>query len=1115
MLTFFTIAMVHAINLEAQEILDRKVTINVVEVEVQDVLGLLGKQAKVKFTYNPQQIPIHNRVTLSVTEGKLSYVLHKVLDEIDYKVVGRQIALKPLQNHASVTPDKTEVTTSSDGVAALTVSGTITDANGGTALPGVNVVVKGSTLGTTADGEGHYSIEVPQGDAVLVFSFIGYATQEVLVNNQTTIDVKMVEDIQSLGEVVVVGYGTQEKKEITGAVSQINGDDVKKSQVVSMGNALAGRIAGVIVNQPNGEPGNDDAKILIRGRGTIGDASPLYVIDGVANRDTQGIARLDPNDIESISVLKDGSAAIYGAQGANGVILVTTKRGKTGKPKISYSFNEGFVNPTRLPKMMNGVEFAKGVNQITPGTYSDQAIADIQSGKTPTTDWVKAVTKNHALQKRHSLSLSGGNDIVKYFLSGGTVFQNGIVKNDHTTQFRQYNFRSNIDVQITKKLGIGLDLTGRQENKNFLDVDQQTVWSSTIQASPLIPATLPDGLPTGGLKENNPLAIVTSPGYDRNSAAVINGTLKANYKLPIDGLSVDGFAAYDFRDDFRKKWVVPHVYYTLDTNGDPQPTTATNNISTNLSEYFTRFSSITLHGKIRYDKIIGDHKISAFYAYEQNKMKTDLFSAARGIYGSTAVDQLFAGDPSNQTNDGTVPVNSYLARQNYFGRVAYSLKEKYMVQFNFRYDGSSKFASGKRFGFFPGVSAGWRISEESFLQGNPVVSNLKLKGSWGRVGNDKTLKQDGTNYNDFAYLSLYNLTTPGSGIVIGGQDANGLYPGIAANGQFTWESKDVIDLGFESGFFNNKLTLDFDYFSEKRDGFLTDPHLSIPVYTGLSAGNLPPLNIGKTSNKGFDATANYRTKIGEVNFSMGGNITYARNKVINIAESKSIPSWQKIEGKPIGDLSSQTNDLTYQVIGIYKTQADIDAHPNSSISSTPVIGQLMYKDIDGDGVITSNDRYRSTTTATPRLQYGVNLDAQYKGFDFSLLFQGQAQSSQFLTYNFSAVTNGIEYYYKNAFSTENPNGTLPSITKNMERNSLWVRNTSYLRLKSIELGYTIPRALLSKVGLQTVRVYVNGFNLLTFDHLKKDGLADPENINIQSWRYPQTKSINFGLNLTL
>lgn len=1090
---------------------------------VRVVLTYVEDHSDYKFFYNNSTLDPSEKVSISLNDVKIETALETLFEDtdIDYKIRGNQIVLRRDRKTEGsrsffnsilnlVEKRSINLTDGSDEEAVQqTISGKVIDENGDEMI-GVNVFVKGTTTGTTTDIDGTYKITIPDDATTLVFSFIGYLSMEEEINGRSVIDVSMVPDIKTLSEIIVVGYGTQEKKEVTGAISQISSDEIKKSSAISISNALAGQVPGLIVNQTNSEPGRDDARILIRGMGTTRNTDALIVVDGVANRD--GLSRIDPNDIETISVLKDASAAIYGAQAANGVILITTKRGKEGKPTINYSFNQGFVSPTRKIELANAALYAKSVNawsdqQGQGPVYTDEQIANFENGTSPSTDWIDEVYKSHSVQNRHSLTLSGGTDVVKYFLSAGTAYQNGLVTNDETTKFRQYNFRSNIDAQVTPRLKMGLDLAGRREDYDWLQYSDATIYSNTIRAAPDIPATI-DGLPTPGRENSNPLAIAQGPGYLNLKRNVINSTLSGEYKIPyVEGLSVDGFAAIDVFQGFRKHFYQQYTVYE-DTNGDgePEPRKAGPNINnTFLRQDDQNWQSVTLNAKLKYERNFGAHDISAFIAYEQNEIKADSFYVQRNRYESDQIDEIFAGSANSDfhSNDGGAFES---ARQNYFGRVAYTFKDKYIAQFHFRYDGSSNFPGGKRFGFFPGVSAGWRISEEPFMSGVPVISNLKLRGSWGQLGNDRVAP--------FQYLNIFSFASPSSSYVLGGSDVNALIPGVAANPNITWETKTTVDLGVDMGLFENKVTVEFDYFSESRKDILAPRNVTIPNYTGLL---LPDENIAEVENKGFDAMASYRNTIGDITFNVGGNITYARNKVVFVDEGDIYPEdYQKLEGNPIG------TRLAYEFIGIYRNQDDLDTYPG--LNGVAQLGDPIYRDVNEDGEVTNADRVRVDGTSQignvpiPELQYGINLAVQYKGLDFSALFQGQARAHQYLRYTFNNGNNALKYFLENAWTEDNPDASLPAFNRhntNEFLSTLWLRDVSFLRLKNIELGYTLPDVWVSKIGIERLRVYINGYNLLTFDKLKKDGMTDPESANIEAWQFPHTKSFNFGLNLTL
>ncbi len=1087
LLTAFLAGSAVAHNSLGQTLLDQPITISAQNQPLPDVLATIERSAGLRFTYVPALVEGQQRLSIEARNEKLSNLLDRLLKplQIDYSLRKKYIILK---RTSVLLPSLIKSTGFNDVPVAVPVSGRITTDNGET-LPGVSVVLKGTTTGTTTDANGRYTLNVPNGSSVLIFSYIGYLSQEVVVGNRTTIDIALQTDDKTLSEVVVVGYGTQEKKEVTGAISQVSGQEIRKSTAVSISNSLAGRVPGLIVNQRNAEPGRDEAAIFIRGIGTTGNNAALIVVDGVANRD--GISRIDPNDIETITVLKDASAAIYGAQAANGVVLITTRRGKSGKPVLNYSFNQGFVSPTRVIRMADAATYARSINDLNlqagqPVTFSDAQIQQYGSGQLPSTNWFNESFKNYSLQNRHSLTLSGGTDAVRYFLSAGTAYQNGLLKDDNTTGYRQYNIRTNVDAKVSEKLNVGFDLAARRENRNFLQLDQNTVFQAAVLGDPTTATTI-NGLPTRGRFNNNPLAIAQGPGYDKLERNVLNGTFRYNYKLPVKGLFIDGFAALDYFQDFRKIWAQPHTFYEANSAGVVLPIKAS--LTPSLTGIFTRQQSITLNAKINYERTFGAHNVSGFLAYEQNQTRIDSLAGRRTGFESAQIDQLFAGSQSNQVANGSARQG---ARQNYFGRVSYGYQDKYLAQIYFRYDGSQIFPEGKRFGLFPGASLGWRISEESFLKGNPVLSNLKLRASWGKLGNDRV-----------AQYQFLNIFTLGNGYVINGQDVQALNPGVAANPNITWEKQTNTDIGIEAGFFQNRLTFEGDFFYNKRTDILAQRNVTVPLYTGLT---LPTENIGRVDNRGFDASLTYRTSWRGAKFNINGNITYARSKVVFIDEGNIYrESYQKQEGQPLNA------SLVYDAIGIYQTPDQLTQIPGLAGSR---VGDLIYRDVNGDGVVNSDDRIRLGRNATPQLQYGLNLGAEFKGFDLTALFQGQAQAVQEITYNFSLGSNGPDYFLSNAWTPANTGATLPRIGRSKQPSTLTVRDVSFVRLKNVELGYTLPRPLLSKLGIQTLRVYVNGYNLLTFDKLKKDGLPDPENVNIQGWQYPHTKSINFGLNLT-
>jgi TonB-linked SusC/RagA family outer membrane protein len=1073
----------------------QKITLNLKNVPLSKVFKEIRKQTGISFFYNTEMIRQAGKVSVQVKDAELKEVLAQCLSnqDLEYSIVDNTIILSEKERVINVSnePEKKP---------DIEISGTVVDEQG-RPLNGATVKVKGTDRGTSTDATGRFTLQLPDNGGTLVISYVGYEATELRVNKAGDVAVTLKLRLEASEEVLVVGYGTQRRKELTTSVAQISGKDILKSQSVTVSNALSGKVPGLIINQRNSRPGADEATYSVRGTSTYQNNAALVVVDGVANRD--GLDRIDPNDIESVTVLKDASAAIYGAQSANGVILITTKRGTTGKPKVTYSYNHGFVSPVRLLRMSDAALYARKVNDLalqagqTP-PFSDQTIADYQSGKLPSTDWLDEVYRDYFNQDRHSLTLGGGNENVKYFLSAGTVSQGSILTNDETSKYRQYNFRSNVDVQVSKQLSIGLDFSGRRQNTNFTFIDQNTLYAAAVLTIPTIPARI-DGLPARGRSNNNPLAIVTSPAYDKTQLNLLNGTFRFEYKIPkITGLSIDGFGAIDYVQSFRKRWQQPHYFYEKDAIGVLQR--IPNNNNTSLTQNYAQTNSYTLHAKLKYNHSFSVHAITAFIAAERNETRTDNSQAARTGYVSPQIDQLFAGGAINQTNTGSAFEG---ARLNYFGRAGYTYDNRYMVQFQFRYDGSQIFAEEKRFGFFPGVSAGWVLSAEKFMQRVRFVSYLKTRASYGLLGNDRIAQ--------FQYLDLYTLSSAnGQGYVINGGNINVLNPGVAANPDVTWEKKKTLDIGLEGRLFNNKISFEVDYFRMRTTDILSKRNISVPNYTGLV---LPDENIGIVQNNGIDGQVNYQGRIsGDITFNVGGVFTYAKNRIVFNDEGSTVPEpYQKAEGRPVGAL------LLYQVVGIYRSQHDIDTYPG--LNGVKRLGDLIYKDMNGDGVINSDDMVRANLSNTPQIQYGFIFGAQYKGFDLSGNIMGQARAIVQFDYIAAEGNNTPEFYVKNAWSPTNPDGKLPRIGRSMAQqnqgNTLNTRSVSFVRLKNIELGYTFAKTLLGKVGIQGARVYINAYNLLTFDKLKKDGLQDPEEINPQGWQFPQTKSVNIGININL
>ena len=1022
------------------------------------------------------------------------------------------------------------------GAYAQQVTGTVTEAGTGDGLIGATVAVKGTTRGVITDIDGNYKIEVVDANSVLVFSMIGYVPQEVKVGSQSVINIQLKSDNLNLDEVVVVGYGVQKKETVTGAVSSVKGDELIKSPAVNLSNSLAGRMPGVVAVNRSGEPGYDGSAIRIRGSNTLGNNDALIVIDGIPNR-SGGLQRLNPADIESISVLKDASAAIYGARAANGVILITTKRGTTGKPELSYSFNQGYAKATVIPKMTNSAEYAEMLNDLniyglpvseweqanqaykTSGVYtrpngqqrvapfSPEAIQKLRDGSDPwnypNTDWFKATFKDLSPQSRHNLQLTGGSENVKYFTSLGYQNQDAYYKNS-ATGYSQYDLRLNLDAKVNNYINLSIGALAREEDRRFPTKGAGAIFRMLVRGKPQMPAYWPNGLPGPDIEYGeNPVVITTNQtGYDKdkNDYFQTNGVL--DIKIPgVEGLKLTGTAALDKRIRSRKVWTTPWTLYEkgsgTDANGDPVLLPSSRGPSEpNLNQYSENQLNVLLGAVLQYERTFGSHTVGALAGTNRETINGDDMGAYRRFFISSAIDQMFAGGDQEKNNWG----GAYnQARLNYFGRFTYNFKEKYLGELLWRYDGSDIFPAETRYGFFPGVMLGWVISDEGFMKNNTHFFDfLKLRGSWGQMGNDQVSR--------YQYLATYGF----SSYIIDGNEYKTLSESRIPNTAITWEVANNANLGLEGAILKNRLTFEFELFNNLRTNILTARNASVPQSTGLT---LPNENIGKVRNKGWEFSFGWRDKIGDVTYNIGLNGGYAKNRIVFWDEAPGAPDWQKSTGSPMGTF------LMYEFDGVFKNQAEIDANPldYSAIKNDLRPGDMKYKDINGDGKINPDDRIRPDFNNTPLFQGGLTLGADYKNFDLSVLFQGAAGAKQYIsTGEMGSIGNFFQYIYDNRWTIDNPSSEHPRIAERGDQyysynNTYWFRSRDYVRLKNLEIGYTLPSNITSKVNMSSLRVYFNGLNLFTLDKLK---VLDPESDNSYGQYYPQAKVINFGLTAT-
>ena len=703
--------------------------------------------------------------TVSVNASQLKDAVAQILkgQNVSYEIQGKNIVIKKGTQQATSKKKRK-------------VSGTVKDVNGEPII-GATIMEEGTTNGTITDFDGNFVLEVADG-AELDISYIGYQTQKLQAKSGKALAVTLKEDLETLDEVVVVGYGTQKKVSVTGAMASTKGSDLAKVPTANITNTLAGRLPGLISYNRSGEPGYDDAGLLIRGASTTGDSSPLIVVDGVADR-AGSLGRIDPNDIENITILKDASAAIYGSRAANGVILVTTKRAKSEKFTVNYNGNIGISSPTILPEMCDSWQYAELINEITPDTYSPEDIQKFKDGSDPVNyPNVNAfdILLKQAVQTQHNVSASAGGKYISFYASLGYKYQDNYYKNS-ASNYSQYNFRTNIDFTPHKDVKIGLNVAFRQEDRNSPITGSEDIWRYLIKYNPMVNIWFP-GTNYGNVssKQDNfspATGLDGTTGYQRDRQSYLNADLTLHWDLPwiTEGLSVDAGLYVDRADAFYKKF--EKKYYMYEQSGDEY--IAKEQGSNILDQNMNQTLGVTMNARLNYKRTFNEvHNLNVFVAYEQYQSRYDYMQARRQDFISTAIDEIFAGDINSATNDGKA---SETARMNYFGRLDYDYAGKYLFQFNWRYDGSENFPAGKRFGFFPGVSVGWRVSEEKFWKENVSwMDYLKVRASWGQMGNDKV--------DAFQYLTAYTFDNPA---ILGGGIESGLWLLRTANPNITWE----------------------------------------------------------------------------------------------------------------------------------------------------------------------------------------------------------------------------------------------------------------------------------------------------------------------------------------
>lgn len=995
----------------------------------------------------------------------------------------------------------------------FTISGKVTDENGELIL-GASVLIKGTSIGTITDSDGLYTVQAPDGNGTLVFSYIGFQTAEVPIGARSVVDLSMVSVSTELGEIVVVGYGTQKKVNLTGSVVSVTGKEIANQPIMQTSNALIGKMPGVTVMQNSGQPGGDAATIRIRGVGTTGNSDPLVLIDGVPGN----MNGIDPREIADISVLKDAaSASIYGSRAANGVILITTKRGESGKLRVNYSGYAAWQQPTNLPEYVEGYEFMRLYNLgranlgQTP-TYTQEYMDDWQANhltdpdQYPNVDWVDETFTESGFQQHHSLQVSGGTEMAKVLASLSYMDQGGNIPNFN---YKRYNARINTDLKVSDKISFNLDLNMRRSVQKQPSQGLVYAIQQAFRIPPVYAARFSDGTWGPGWGGQNVVAAAQDGGIREDQYNYVRAIIKANYK-PMPGMQFSVMYAPQYNDDFQSIFKKQYTYYES-MGGVPKVWPNQNDLTqTNKRTLNNNFNAIGT-----YEKTLGDHFIKGLIGYELITNNYRWFNAFRDKFPLQDYQQLGAGASDNMKNDGSA---DEWGLQSYFARINYDYKGKYLFEANVRRDGSSRFGEGQKYGTFPAFSAGWRVSEESFFQGIEFINELKFRASWGQLGNQNVVNEGGTAIL-YPFASTIAL---GQNYLFGGIPTLGAAQLELANKLISWETTETSNLGIDLGMLQNRLTLSAEYYVRNTSDILL--HFPIPTSMGLNA---PYQNAGKVRNTGWDLALGWADEINDFTYGVNFNISDVKNEVIDLMGTGPHISGASIttEGYPIGSIYG------YQSQGLFQSQEEVDNAPTHIGAIAP--GDIRYvdqltEDTDGDGVpdapdglINANGDRVIIGDPFPRLMYGMNLTAGFKGFDLSVMFQGVGKRDVMATGDavFAFFNAGkIQKWHTDFWTPENPDATFPRLVattshNNFEKSDYWVYDAAYLRLRNLTVGYTFPQTIMDNIKVNRLRVYFSGQNLLTFDNMPAGW--DPEIPNDKRGDlYPITAIYSLGIDLT-
>ena len=987
-------------------------------------------------------------------------------------------------------------------ISSFKVTGVVTDANGETVI-GASVVEKGSTNGTITDFDGNFTLNVTP-NSTLAISFIGYSNQEFLINkNNMKLNVVLKEDSKLIDEVVVVGYGVQKKENLTGAVAAVDFKDVSSMPVANTTSMLQGRLPGVMLNSGGAQAGHDNPTIRVRGVGTMGDGAknnPMVLIDGVEGNVGQ-ISEIAPEDIESVSVLKDAaSASIYGVRAANGVILITTKRGGESKPSITYSGNFTLQKATVLPDFVNSYEWAKMYNECFPAkAYTDEMLAKLQDGSDPdhfaNTDWANELFRTAPMHQHH-LSVNGGSKNVHYMFSAQYFHQDGIMKN---TANQRYNFRSNIDAKLGR-VKLGLNLSG---SKQHVDAPATEIGGEGIMrrlshfSRPTIPVHYSNGY-YGSVDGNPYLADAKNPIYDLYYGFKDEDVYRFDGKIfgeidIIKGLKFRSSLAYKYimNDDTSFK---PRLKELYDAEGNViKPAGVQNTLLDNH-----RLNTSYINENIfTYDCTVGKHDIHVLAGHSVQASRNDFTNTSKQGFPTDDIHEMNGGSENDKVSGSA----SEVALQSFFGRINYNYDGRYLFEANIRHDGSSRLPASDRYATFPSFSGAWLISNEAFMQKYKFLSSLKLRASWGMLGNQEI--------GNYTYTQ--NLAANGN-YYFGDDKYVGMKLARIANENIKWETTTIVDFGFDASFWQRRLNVTFDWYDKTTSDILL--HLPMPL-TFLGTLGAPFQNAGKVRNRGWELAVNYYDHRGDWNWEAGFSLAGVKNEIIDMQGTRSINgNTINTEGEAIGSY------FGLKAIGIYRTEEDLKrVNENGQLikqkNKMPKLGDIMYADLNNDGNVNDADR-TIIGNPFPKMQYSFNLGFSYKNLTVSTFWQGVAGLSRF-SWEPSTITVGGNKTSRwlNRWTPENIDGTMPRMGEkfNDQKSSFWLTDGDYLRLKNIEIGYTFAKKeFLSKMGVKSVRLYVAGSNLLTFTSVDDYDPEKPQG-DMRNDVHPNSKTYSFGVNV--